>query len=341
MKKNVFMFLIFAPVLAISLAFAQLYYLVEIWTYDGPDIVFEVKSGEAFPSINQRLGTMGIISSKKAFHRYSQYKGIMSKFKMGSFLIKKDSNIPQVVDSLLHGKSIGIKVTVPEGKNLFQIAKLLERKGITTYAEFVNTAKDPRFIRELGIPADRVEGYLYPDTYRFSKGTPSKQIVRSMYSQFTRQAKKLNIPSDKLHSVVVLASIVEKETGAGHERPIIAGVFLNRLKKRMRLQSDPTTIYGIYEDFNGNLRKKHLREKTPYNTYKVSGLPKGPISNPGLQALNAVLHPAKHNYLYFVSKNNGTHIFTATYKEHRQAVNKYQKNRKARKGKSWRDISKK
>ena len=154
------------------------------------------------------------------------------------------------------------------------------------------------------------------------------------------QTLNLNVSSQKRHDLITLASIIEKETGASFERPTISGVFHNRLKKRMRLQSDPTTIYGIYEKFTGNLRKKHLLQKTPYNTYKIFGLPLGPISNPGLESLKAAITPKKHNYLYFVSKNDGTHKFSRNYKDHLKAVTAFQKNRAARKGKSWRDLHK-
>jgi UPF0755 protein len=140
------------------------------------------------------------------------------------------------------------------------------------------------------------------------------------------------------HEVIILASIVEKETGAKWERPTIAGVYLNRLKKKMRLQADPTTIYGIWESYNGNLKRKHLLQKTAYNTYKMSGLPLGPIANPSLAAIKAVLAPKVHKFLYFVSKNDGTHVFTPTYKKHQEAVDYWQRNKRNRKGKSWRDL---
>ncbi len=343
MKKYLLVFLIVVPLITAALWGAKVYYLINVWNYNGPDTVFEVRPGETFPSINYRLSKDGLISSTKLFHRYTQYKGALTKFRKGSFLIKNNSSMIDVFQVLIYGTSIAKRVTIPEGKNLYEIGKLLDGKGITSYAEFVNTAKDPQLTRELGIPADRVEGYLYPDTYRFSPKTSAKEVIKIMVSQFRQQIKKLGLGRDKkkLHSIVILASIVEKETGAGHERPMIAGVFHNRLKKRMRLQSDPTTIYGIYEDFNGNLRKKHLLQKTEYNTYKISGLPKGPISNPGLKSLMAVVNPAKHKYLYFVSQNDGTHVFSKTYREHRQAVNRYQKNTSARKGKSWRDLNQK
>ena len=164
-----------------------------------------------------------------------------------------------------------------------------------------------------------------------------------MVETFNQQTKDVDFSASSFSKkdLIILASVVEKETGAAHERPMIAGVFHNRLRKRMRLQSDPTTIYRIYESFNGNLRKKHLQEKTPYNTYKISGLPIGPICNPGRKAIEAVLKPADHEFLFFVSQNDGTHVFAKNYADHRKNVDFFQKNYANRRGKSWRDLNKK
>ncbi|MBT4793239.1 MAG: endolytic transglycosylase MltG, partial [Halobacteriovoraceae bacterium] len=191
--------------------------------------------------------------------------------------------------------------------------------------------------------APSLEGYLFPETYKFSPQTPAKEVVKAMLKQFKHQTRLLDLAQSHLnpHEVVILASIVEKETGAKWERPTIAGVYLNRLRKKMRLQADPTTIYGIWKNYNGNLRKKHLLKKTPYNTYRINGLPLGPIANPSLAAIKAVLEPQEHSHIYFVSKNDGTHVFTPTYKKHLKAVEYWQKNRRNRKGKSWRDLKQK
>jgi UPF0755 protein len=149
------------------------------------------------------------------------------------------------------------------------------------------------------------------------------------------RAKELGMTRDE---IITLASIVEKETGAPEERPIIAGVFHNRLSKKMRLQSDPTTIYGIWSRYKGNLHKSDLLDPNPYNTYYVPALPAGPISNPGIESIRATLNPSIHHYLYFVSKNDGTHTFTSTYEDHSKAVTQFQLDRRAREGKSWRDL---
>jgi UPF0755 protein len=346
MKKIWWVFVIAAPLFAASMAGVMVYYMMSIWEYSGKDIVFEVKPGEGFSRINGRLHNKGIISNAKIFHRYAQINKLMTKFKAGQFEIKSGSTMMNVFETLIEGQSITSSVTIPEGKNLFEIAEILQKENIIKdKKEFIELAKNAEFVESLGIPSDRVEGHLYPDTYRFTPNSEPKDIITAMVSIFKRKLSELDFSSAPLQlnqfEVITLASVVEKETGAAQERPQIAGVFINRLKKRMRLQSDPTTIYGIYENFDGNLRKRDLLQKTPYNTYKIPALPKGPISNPGLLSIKAVLKPDTHNYLYFVSLNNGRHYFSKTYKEHREAVERYQKNRRARSGKSWRDLKQK
>ncbi|MBC98840.1 MAG: aminodeoxychorismate lyase [Halobacteriovoraceae bacterium] len=345
MKKYWWVFVLAAPALALFMAGVMIYYMVGVWQYQGKDVVFEVHPGEGFSRINGRLHNQDLISSAKIFHRYAQMNGLMTKFKAGKFEINQGSTMLDVFDTLIHGQSITAPVTIPEGKNLFQISAIMEEEKIIEKgksSEFISLAKSAQFASQLGIQADRVEGYLYPETYKFTPGSKPEDVIKAMVDVFNEKTKGLDFTAAPLglskHEVVILASVVEKETGASFERPMIAGVFINRLKKRMRLQSDPTTIYGIWENFNGNLRKKHLLEKTPYNTYKIPALPKGPISNPGLSSIKAVLFPKKHNYLYFVSQNDGTHIFSETYAQHRRAVEKFQKNRRARQGKSWRDL---
>lgn len=342
MKKNLFIFLFLAPLLAVALTGARIYYDIHIWSYEGPDVEFIIEKGEAFSKVNAHLIEQKLIKNAKIFHRYCQWENLLTSFKPGYYLIEKNSKMLDIINLFISGKSISIKVTIPEGKNIYEIGKILEENHITHYNEFILAAKNPEILKSFNIKGNSVEGHLYPDTYYFNKGISPSEIIKSMIHIFNTKIREVDLseaPFD-LRSVIILASIVEKETGVGSERPIIAGVFLNRLKKRMRLQSDPTTIYGIYETFNGNLKKDHLLEKTPYNTYKISGLPIGPIANPGIESIKAVLFPLKHDFLYFVSKNDGTHSFTRTYKDHLKEVEKWQLTRKNREGKSWKDLKK-
>lgn len=342
-KKHIFIFLIIAPLLAISMSIVQVYYSVYHWGYQGEDTIFAIESGDTFSRINYKLSQRKIIYSARLFHQYTKFQSELENFKVGRYEIKTGMTMPQVLETLTSGNSITISVTIPEGKNLFQIAEILEEKKITSAKDFMKLAKSKAMAKKLSIPSHRVEGYLYPDTYQFPENSKAEFVLNSMVDNFNKKVNSLDFSKTKFskHEVIILASVVEKETGASFERPRIAGVFTNRLKKRMRLQSDPTTIYGIYERYDGNIRKRDLLEKTPYNTYKINGLPAGPIANPGLESIKAVINPEKHDYLYFVSKNDGTHIFTKTYKDHLKAVNTWQKTSSNRKGRSWRDLKKK
>jgi len=338
-KKTVLFTIIVAPLLAFMLIGAHVTFIFK-QTYDGPDKLFKVKNGDTFGKINQRLSDDGLISNTRVFHYYSKYLGVMTKFRAGTFTIPTGSNMSQVLDTLINGQPNLKSITIPEGKNMYEIAKLIEAAEITSAEEFLKAVQETDIISQFNIQAKTLEGYLYPETYRFAPETPAKTVVKTMIDLFNKKTEDIDFghPFLNKHQVITLASLVEKETGAKIERPAIAGVFTNRLKKRMRLESDPTTIYGIWSRYQGNIRKADLLEFTPYNTYKIPALPVGPISNPSLEAIKAVLNPEEHEFIFFVSKNDGTHVFSKNYKDHSNAVNDYQKNSRARKGKSWRDL---
>ena len=228
-------------------------------------------------------------------------------------------------------------MTIPEGFTSAQIAELLGKKGLVEKGEFLLLTGDQDLVRRYGIAGAGLEGYLYPDTYRFYRGMTALSVVDVMVKRFKEVTAPFVERAEQLgmafEDIVALASIVEKETGLAEERPVIASVFLNRLKRGIRLESDPTVIYGL-TGFNGNLTRKDLSKPTPYNTYLIPGLPPGPIANPGLDAIKAVLFPAKTNYLYFVSKNDGSHYFSRTLAEHNRAVMIYQKKRRIRRKKA-------
>ncbi len=339
MKKILIVLFVVIPMLVIAGAGT---YLAMIFnqSYTGPDTTFVVKSGDTFGRVNQRLYQQGLIPDKRLFHYYAKYKNVLTKFRAGSFTITKGSNLRQVLDTLVYGTPNLTSITIPEGKNMYEIARLLDSAGIASEKDFLEAVKHPDLISQLSIKASSLEGYLYPETYRFAPNTSAKSVAKSMIDLFNERTKDIEFdhPFLNRHQVIILASVVEKETGAKFERPLIAGVFTNRLKKRMRLQSDPTTVYGIWSRYKGNIRKADLLELTPYNTYKIPALPQGPISNPSLEAIKAVLDPEEHSYLYFVSKNDGTHVFSKTYQDHERAVEDYQINARARKGKSWRNL---
>jgi UPF0755 protein len=241
---------------------------------------------------------------------------------------------------LTSGKSVLHAVHIPEGFDIDQIADELASKNLVAREDFIKLARDPHMAKLLGVDENSLEGYLYPETYSFTHFTGDRVILKTMVDKFrevyNREIKfAANKTGVSMHQVVTLASMIEKETGAPEERPLISSVFHNRLQFGMKLQSDPTVIYGKKGD-KKNITHKDLVTPTPYNTYTIKGLPIGPICNPGKDALIAAIEPASTKYLYFVSRNDGTHVFTTSYDQHRAAVVKFQVDPKAREGKSWR-----
>ncbi|MDX1778778.1 MAG: endolytic transglycosylase MltG, partial [Thermodesulfobacteriota bacterium] len=241
----------------------------------------------------------------------------------------------EVIEMLVEGRYTTITVTIPEGFTVSQIARIFQEKGLGREETFLALSVDFQFIQSLHIKGNSLEGFLFPDTYQFRKGMGEDAILREMVGRFKqvysdayrKRADELGLSQNE---VITLASIIEKETSEPSERYIIGAVFQNRLKKGIPLQSDPTVIYGI-KDFDGNLTKEDLQTETPFNTYLIKGLPPQPIANPGEESIKASLYPSQDNYLYFVSKNNGTHQFSATLEEHNRAVDTYQRKRRRRK----------
>lgn len=315
-------------------------------------VVFEVPAGTNFHKITHELKDKGLIISATKMRILAKFTGQAARVKHGEYLLNKGMTPQRILRILVSGKSIEYPVTFPEGTNIYEMAAELERKGLYKRSDFLRLVRDKSVIQDLlGIDVSSLEGYLYPETYHVTKFTPLKELLASMvqnfksvYTTLEAQAKTGGkaLPLTR-HQLVTLASIVEKETGAPQERPMIASVFYNRMSKKMRLQSDPTILYGIWVKtgaYKQNITKDDILRPTLYNTYTVPKLPFGPICNPGREALAAVMNPAQTNYLYFVSRNDGTHIFTATYADHLKAVRSFQLDPKARAGKSWRDLGK-
>ncbi len=291
-----------------------------------------IKKGSHLKRVSEVLEQEGIIKNRHFFVLLTTILGKKTKIKAGEYDLHTQILPLKVLDVLVKGQAKQHLVTIPEGYTLSQIAQLLEDLNLVEKKGFLQKASSPAFINVLGLSelaGSTLEGYLFPDTYHVFREMDPEEVIQMMVHQFKKvfgpdlvhRASELGI-SEK--EAVILASIIEKETSVPEEKPLISAVFHNRLKRNIPLQSDPTVIYGI-KNFDGNLTKEHLLRQTPYNTYVAVGLPPTPICNPGKESLLAALHPAPVPYLYFVSKNDGSHYFSSEIEEHNRAVWKYQK----------------
>ena len=326
--------LVAGGLLLLAVLFVLGYVAAFLWTpYHGHSSVaeIEIRRDDTFTAVARELGEKGVVSQPRLFVFWTWLCGLDTKVHRGLYRFEGAVSPRSVLDGLVRGRTVFYKVTIPEGFTVRQIGGLLERTGLVTPAGFAAAVSDPAALSPLGV--DRMEGYLFPSTYHFRALATEAEIVKTMFAEFkdtvtpdmVARARELGMTR---HELVTLASIIEKEAGSGDEMPLVSAVFHNRLKRGMRLQSDPTVIYGL-ENFNGNLTRADLRSPSPYNTYKIRGLPPGPIANPGLAAMKAALFPAAVGYLYFVSRNDGSHHFSRSLREHNVAVRKYQKNRRA------------
>jgi UPF0755 protein len=289
-----------------------------------------VEEGLSLKQVATSLEEKGIIKNKTFFLLWARLRGYGKSIKSGEYSLSPAMAPVKIFDILTRGIIITHPVTFPEGFSAEQIGETLARNINVDKSEFLSLVHNSVILKKYGISGESLEGYLYPDTYQFSRVQSPESIIEVMTGRFNEVIsplrKRIGETGMTLENVVTLASIVEKETGRADERPLIAGVFSNRIKKGMRLDSDPTVIYGI-KDFNGNLTRDDLHRYTPYNTYVIKGLPPGPICNPGIESIRAVLYPADTDYLYFVAKNDGTHYFSRSLEEHNRRVITYQKKR--------------
>ena len=289
--------------------------------------VFEVKSGMTLKQVSQELFRQNLIRSANAFQAIALIQDKEKLIKVGEYYISPSMLPAEILQRITSGKTVLHSITIPEGYRITEIANLLEEKDLADKNIFLQQAKNVELLE--GIPTSSLEGYLFPDTYHFGKRTTEAAIINKMVKTFKERVLKqefLKRAEDlgfSYHEIITLASLIEKETGKDSERKQISSVFHNRLKKNMLLQTDPTVIYVI-DIFDGNIRKRDLKIDSPYNTYLYKGLPPGPIANPGLKSIIAALYPANTSNLYFVSKQDGSHKFSATLNEHNRAVQKYQ-----------------
>jgi UPF0755 protein len=292
-----------------------------------PKIVY-IKPKSGVQEIAYTLWEAGVIRSRWAFLGMAYLQGAPTRLKAGEYEFTHGMSLREILQKLEAGRVVTHQITIPEGFTALDIARLLAGEKLVDVDRFMALVMDTRFVEDLGVPGNTLEGYLFPDTYRLTRGMGEEEMLQIMVTRF-RQAvpKDLDAQAQRVgldaHSVVTLASLIEKEAKLDSERPLVAAVFYNRLRRNMPLQSDPTAVYGVPGP-RRRITTLDLKRKTPYNTYLKAGLPPGPISNPGLASIQAVLDPAPVNYLYFVAKNDGTHYFSRTLAQHAEAVRKYQ-----------------
>ncbi len=291
-----------------------------------------LEKGESLKSFLKKLDKKGVKVNPFIFRLYLKLTGHSKDLKAGEYMISTGHSIKTLTETLVKGKIYLRRVVIWEGLDMFDIAHLMVRAGILSREEdFLNAATNPLLLKKMKVPGKTAEGFLFPETYRFPRNSPPQRVVEKMIYTFwdrvppTLEAKCREM-GFTLYDAVILASIIQKETFVKDEMPLISAVYHNRLKRGMRLQADPTVIYAIKLTYGREklpLSKKDLALNSPYNTYRHQGLPPGPICNPGLDAIKAAVNPAHVNYLYFVSKGDGTHHFSRTLAEHNSAVWKF------------------
>ncbi|MBI4482515.1 MAG: endolytic transglycosylase MltG [Acidobacteria bacterium] len=329
------LFLLVPACVLLSLGIAS--YLLVTHPYQGTPnegVFVQIEPGMTAARIARVLEERGVLLTRQTFLAYLWLQGKTRLLKAGEYFFQGPVTQIQVVEKITEGKVYYRALTVPEGRNLFELAELVARQGLGSREDFLGAANRTRWIADLDDQAKNLEGYLFPDTYLLPRRISPEEIVRLMVQrfrqvfgpEFSHGAREQGLT---IRQAVTLASLVERETGLDAERPLVAAVFHNRLRKGILLQCDPTVIYAslLVGKYDGNLRWSDLDLDSPYNTYKHSGLPPGPIANPGEKSLRAALYPAPVDYLYFVAQKDGTHLFSSDLRSHSRAVQKYQKVR--------------
>ena len=313
-----------------AIAMLLLSYLVYAWSVglDTSDKIYTVKPGTTLKSFTRELHRDGLLPDRFSMVWLSYLRGQHRSLKVGEYRFKSGVSQRELLDIVTSGRSIQYALLIPEGWNFREVMQALnsaEKLEHTLKGLSANMVME-----QLGKAGIHPEGRFFPDTYYYTAGTSDRVLMQQAFARMEQRLasewaeREKDLPYKTPYEALIMASIVEKETGVPQERPEIAGVFVNRLRIGMRLQTDPTVIYGVGESFDGNLRRRDLRRDTPYNTYTRKGLPPTPIAMPGGDAIHAALHPAKTEYLYFVSRGDGSHYFSSTLKEHQNAVVKYQ-----------------
>jgi UPF0755 protein len=298
-----------------------------------PKIV-DIPKGAGFFRITEIMNDAGLVKNRPFFWLLALGKGAAMHIRAGEYEIIGALSPSEIIEKLVRGEIKYYTVTLPEDITVNEMARRLASFKLINEKEFMILATDQEFLASLGIEGDTIEGYLFPETYQFDRSMTTKEVIRIIVRQFWREItpemrKRAETIGLTLTEWVTLASIIGKESGNKEEKPLISAVFHNRLKRGMKLQSDPTAVYTLEQAGNPvkTVLRSHLKRNTPHNTYRIDGLPPGPIANPGIDSLQAALNPAKVNYLYFVANNDGTHQFSTSLEAHNHAVLKYQINR--------------
>ncbi len=291
-------------------------------------IIIYIQPKSSVQDIARSLREAGVIQHTWTLLALAYVQGSLKRLQSGEYEFSSSMSLREILRKLEMGRVVTHQMTIPEGFTAQEIAKLLASERLVDSNRFAALVRDPSFAARVGVKARGLEGYLFPDTYRLTRGMGEEEILRVMVGRFQRaiprdfaqEAARLGMSP---HAVVTLASLIEKEVRLDSERALVSAVFHNRLRQRMPLQSDPTAVYMVPHTQH-RITAEDLQRKTPYNTYLVPGLPPGPIANPGLASLEAALHPAPVNFLYFVAKNDGSHFFSRTLEQHQRAVRQYQ-----------------
>jgi UPF0755 protein len=293
-------------------------------------VVFEVPEGATIRGVAHALADRGWISSRFLFTIHAYQTGQENALKTGEYAIEPGMNPDDLLRLFASGRSIQFPVTFVPGTTFRDALGVIDDAGV--FEMELEGLSVSEVAERLGIAAEHPEGWLFPDTYLFRRGTTDVEILTRAYRRMRQvldeewAARSDDLPIETPYEALILASIVEKETGKAAERPRIAGVFTRRLERGMKLQTDPTVIYGLGDEFDGDITREHLRRETPYNTYVIPALPPTPIALPGREAIHAVLNPAAGDEIFFVSRGDGSHYFSATLDEHNCAVRHYQLN---------------
>lgn len=320
---------IFVTAVRLILSICLLWYLVCLFVSPGQGTVeynVSFPSGSGIRKLADDLKSGGVIRSKWHFVLLTRLRGDAHHLKAGEYRFSDDMTPDVILRKIVAGEVDYRKFTLPEGYSIYQAAELLEQKGYFRKEAFLEKCLDKDLLARLGLNEGSAEGYLYPATYNLSRGGSEEQLLEQMIGQFNKAYATLQegkgTQKFSRHEIITLASMIEKEAVSADEKPLISSVFHNRLRISMPLQSDPTAVYGV-RAFSGKVSRSDILRPSPHNTYLNKGLPPGPIGNPGVDAVQAAMHPAQTDYLYFVARQDGTHQFSRNLAEHNKAVVRY------------------